>query len=441
MGWEAVMSIRLHGAIGFGAALLTLAWALPAAAATGTWTQIGYNSGHTGYNNSETTINWKTAAKLVNAGTFTTNGVPYQPMVSKGVMFVRSTDQNLYAWNLTSGKLVWSIPLPTIDGPNGMVTGDGILVANCGFKTGSGICAFTTKTGKSLWSYGLQNGGPFTPPTIEGNTVYLGQSGVSGGFNSDNMVAVNLKTGAQLWAFGPCPGGDCASYGGNPPAVDSGMVYFGCTSGGGDVVTVTGVCAVNASSGALVWQYQLGLVGHGDGQGRLIAHGGTVYAVYQTAICNQCGYTINVTALNGATGAKLWDTALTGQLLGSYYPIGAPVLGQDGSVYEGISTSNNANQPNLFALSGSGTLRWSESTTQQLPDPPTIVGKSRLGVLFFGCSSGGSSGSTCAFSSYNGKLRWESTDGYESGDFAPVVTGGAVYNTCNDNDICAYKAP
>ena len=36
----------------------------------------------------------------------------------------------------------------------------------------------------------------------------------------------------------------------------------------------------------------------------LIAQGGTVYAAYQTASCNGCGYTIDVTALNGATGAK-----------------------------------------------------------------------------------------------------------------------------------------
>jgi outer membrane protein assembly factor BamB len=434
------MNIRSRRTIGLGAALMALAWALPAAAATsGTWTQIGYNSGHTGFNKSETTINSKNAHKLVNAGTFTTSAVPYQPMVSKGVMFVRSQDQNLYAWNLASGKLVWSISLPTIDGPNGMAIGGDILVANCGFQSGNGICAFSTKTGKSLWSFGLPNGGGFTPPTIEGSVVYYGQSGAVGGLNGYNMVAVDLKTGAQLWNFGPCPNGICGAMGGSAPAVDSGMVYFGCTGGGGKEVTVTGVCALNASTGVLVWQTQLGVTFAGDGQGRLIAHGGKVYAAYQTANCNQCGYTIDVTALNETTGVPLWDTALTGQLVGSYYPIGAPVAGPGGSVYEGISTSNNPNQPNLFALNAGGTLLWSDSTTQSLPDPPTIVGKSRRGVLFFGCSSGGTSGSTCAFSSLDGSFLWESTDGYESGDFAPVVTGARVYNTCSFNDICAYK--
>jgi outer membrane protein assembly factor BamB len=219
------------------------------------------------------------------------------------------------------------------------------------------------------------------------------------------------------------------------------MIYFGCVGGSGGTVHVDGVCALNAATGALVWQYQLGITNIGDGQGRLIAHGGTVYAVYQTALCYQCGYTINITALNGATGEKMWDTALTGQLNQSYYPLGAPVLGPDGAVYEAISTNNNPNQPNLFALNADGTLKWQVSTVPSFDAPPTIVGKPAKGVLFFACSEGGSSGTTCAMSAATGALLWESSDGnlasYDS--WAPVVTGGAVYNDCLNNDLCVYK--
>jgi outer membrane protein assembly factor BamB len=438
-GLETIMSIRVHRAIGVGAALLALAWGLPATAKNATWPQIGYNSGHTGFNSSEKTINSKNVTKLAKTATFTTQAAPYQPMISRGVMYVRSTDQNLYVWKLATGKLVWSIPLATLDGPNGMVIGDGVLVATCGFTNSSGICAFDAKTGKSLWSYGLPNGGPFTPPVIAGSTVYLGQSGANGAYNSYNMVAVDLKTGAQLWAFGPCAGSLCSGMGENAPAVDKGMVYFGCTGSSSDTVDVDGVCALNASTGALVWQYQLGGTNIGDGEGRLIASGGTVYAAYRTAFCNQCDYTLHVTALNGTTGAELWDMALTGDLDDSYDLVGPPVLGPDGSVYQGITTSNNPNQANLFALNSDGTIRWSQSTISSLPDPPTLVGSSQRGALFFGGSEGGSSGTTCAFDARTGSLLWESSDGYEAGDFAPVVTGGVVYNDCNFNDICAYK--
>jgi outer membrane protein assembly factor BamB len=435
------MTIRHIAGIALGAAMLSPAWAAPTTPKPPAWLQIGYTSGHTGFNKTETTIKAKNVAKLANAGTFTTSAVPLQPLISDGVMFDHSNDQTLYAWNLTTGKLVWSIPLGTIDGPNGMAIGGKILVTNCGLSNGNGMCAYSTKTGKSLWAFGLQNGGAVTTPTIVGNTVYWVQTGIYGNYNNYNFVAVNLKTGVQLWDFGPCAAGYCGGMGPTAPAVDSGLVYFDCVGGGGDVITDTGVCALNASTGAFVWQYELGLTGHGDGQAGIIAKGGKVYAVYETAVCNQCGYTIDVTALNGATGAKLWDTPLTPQLVGSYFPIGAPALGPDGTVYQGISTSNNPNQPNLFALTPTGTVLWSASTLQQIPDAPTIVGKSKQGVLFFGCSSGGSSGSTCAFASSTGAFLWESTDGSESGNFAPVVTGGHVYNTCNFNNICTYALP
>jgi hypothetical protein len=255
-GRNSTMNVPRLTLIGLAAAFLAQLWAPFATAKPASWLQIGYNSGHTGFNNNEATINSKNVGTLANIGTFTTNGVPYQPLISNGMIFVRSNDndQTIYAWNLATGKLVWSIPLATIDGPNELAIGGEILLAHCGFHVGNGICAYRTTTGKSLWSYGLPNGGGFTPTTIVGDTVYYGQSGQNGSDNGYNMVALDLKTGTPRWIFGPCPNGLCGGMGGSAPAVDSGMVYFGCTGGGGDEITKTGVCALNASTGALVWQ-------------------------------------------------------------------------------------------------------------------------------------------------------------------------------------------
>jgi outer membrane protein assembly factor BamB len=116
------------------------------------------------------------------------------------------------------------------------------------------------------------------------------------------------------------------------------------------------------------------------------------------------------------------------------------VLGPDGTVYEGISTNNNPNQPNQFALNADGSLKWQVSTVPSFDAPSTIVGKAGKSVLFLACTEGGNSGTTCALDANNGSLLWESSDphiaSYDS--FAPVVTGGAVYNDCNNNNLCRY---
>ena len=141
-------------------------------------------------------------------------------------------------------------PLATLDGPNGIVVGDNILVATCGFsQLGAASAPSMRRPELRVWTYGLPNGGPFTPSAISGNTVYLGQSGQNGNFDSYNLVAVDLKTGAQRWVTGSC-NGNCEAFGVNAPAVDKGIVYTGCSGSGSDPITVTGVCAFDASTGA-----------------------------------------------------------------------------------------------------------------------------------------------------------------------------------------------
>jgi outer membrane protein assembly factor BamB len=125
----------------------------------------------------------------------------------------------------------------------------------------------------------------------------------------------------------------------------------------------------------------------------------------------------------------------------SCYPRGRPCFDPDGTVYEGISTNNNSNQPNQFALNADGTLQWQVSTVPSFDAPPTLVGKSGKGVLFFACSGRENGGTTCALDASNSSVLWNASDqGLASYDsFAPPVTGGAVYNDCLDNDLCVYK--
>lgn len=428
-------------ALGLGAVMLAFVWILPAAAAGSQWPQVGYNAGHTGYNNTEHVINAQNVSNLAATATYQTGSQLLSTAISKGILYGWSYDQNLYAWNLATGNVDWSIPMATVDSPSVMAIGGDRLITSC--KTGanqSGLCGFNPKTGKLLWTYGAGNDGQiFAPPAISGNTVYFPTSYMEVQ-NSDFLAAADVKTGASVWTFGSC-GNNCVTIGNNAPAVDNGMVYFGCR-GSGSVITVTGVCAVNAATGAYVWQTQLGCTCAGDGRGYLTAKAGTVYVAYRTAICNQCGYTLDVTALNGSTGTVLWDTPMTAQGVNQFDINAPPALGSDGTVYAGLNTSNNSSQPNQFALNGAnGSILWQVSTAYAYGGSPSIVGKGKKSVLFFTCFY--NLGSVCALDASTGSPLWQASSGggaptYDS--VSPMVTGGSVYNFCTDS-ICSWAPP
>jgi len=438
------MTIRSRNA--FGLILLVLACATAAHAQTASWPQLGYNSGHTGYNASELVITRKNVKALANIGSFSVNAEMKSPVIYKGAIYIRSLDGNVYAFVLASGRLKWSVAvaLPGAGSSDDIAIADNHLIVTC-FVTStpgptSGICALDPKTGSVLWTYAISYGGPFTAPVIAGGTVYLGQSGVQpDGNGTGAIVAVNLFNGKERWRFWSCaPGPVCMKLGSGVPAVDGGLVYFGCSGGPQYAAKVIGTCALNATTGALVWNAQIGDPTWGDWQGRLVARKGTLYEAYQTANCYNCGYTIDIVALNETSGATLWDTPITSQLVNSFYPTGAPTLGQTGTAYQAISTSNNANQPNLFAVDATGTIAWRLSTIQNLGNTATVVGGGAKQVLFYACFGNGTQGTTCAYNPHNGSLLWTSSDQNLASRFAPVVAGGVVYNDCNSNSVCAY---
>lgn len=420
------------------------------ASAEPSWLNFGYDAGHTGYNPTEKQIKRKSVHKLAKTAEFPVNAEPRSPVVYKGAIYIRSLDGNVYAYDLASGGLKWentNVPLPSAGSSYDIAVSANRLIVTCyvGMDPNptSGICALDPSTGAELWTYAIGSGGPFTPPVIAGDTVYLGETGVQPDQNdADAFVAVRLKNGKERWRFWSCaPGPVCMNISGSAPAVDGGLVYFGCAGGSGFTAKLAGTCALDADSGGLVWNVSVGDPNHADWQGRLVARSGTIYETYQTVNCYQCGYTIDMLALDGASGGTLWDTPLTPVLVNAYYPTGAPTIGADGTIYQAISTSNNPNQPNLFAVNADGTIQWQVSSVQNLGNSPTIVGHGRRSVLFYGCGGAGTSGTTCAYDPTNGTLLWTSQEQGWASRFAPVVTGGVVYNNCNSNSICAYTKP
>jgi outer membrane protein assembly factor BamB len=438
---EASMGSRFGWALGLGAAFFALTGGIPAQAKP-TWDDVGYNAGHTSFSAKEKTINSRTTVHLANVGSFTSNGwVTYQPVISGGMIYFRSGDGNLYADDMTSGQTVWSQPISSPSANWGAAVNKDRLVVNC-VTTGSvtGLCAYDPKTGKKLWTYALDNGSGYSPPTIDGDVVYFlsGGNELNGSVFGQHLVAVSLKDGSEIWRQWYCDDfPTCEGFGGTP-AVVKGAIYVGCSGAARyPTVQVVGMCAFK-SNGKLLWQQQLGKDSNGngtDGAGLISAQGDAVYVTYKTN-CNQCNYDIDVAELGGS-GGFVWDTAIGGPFNGEDNATGAPVIGPDGSIYEAVDGST----PTVTALNANGSPQWTVDTTQNhLYGAPTLAGKPAKkthGVLFFTCGAQ-NQGTTCALDAANGSLLWQSTDINVELPYPPLVTGGAVYNTCGFNNICIY---
>jgi outer membrane protein assembly factor BamB len=430
--------------IRLGIPILAMVAGLPAwAASSSTWPQLGYTAGHSGFNATETVIGANNAATLVDGNTFGTQGAIVDPVViAGGVAYVNSQDNYLRAFDLATGAVRWSFFSDgSMDAPTGLAVGLGKVFVTCEIDTAEptnlGLCAVEAATGKQKWSYAetfYNSGSPLSPPAISGDTVYFEEYD---GFYNRYVTALNATTGAVLWKFGYCnEQGFCVHLGAYPPAIDGGMVYFGCTGFANGPVTVIGVCAVNATTGQLVWQEQLGDTQWTDGSGRIAAVGGKVYVADVTVTCYTCNYTIDVWVLDGATGTTLWDTPITGVLNGANAPVGPPAVA-DGKVYQVINAQGPA--AGLVALNArTGKILWS-TPNNTLESAPTVVQPTAGdAALFTTCSGNGIIGTTCAFDGATGALIWNSPDSGVTSSPTPVVTGGALYNVCGYNVICTY---
>jgi outer membrane protein assembly factor BamB len=409
--------------------------ALPAAAVNG-WPQFGYDAGHTGFNPKETVINSSNVASLANVGTLTTAGQISDPMmVDNGVAYVNSKYSNtLYAYNVASGQLSWTFAGTNLDAPTGIAVSGGIVLVTCAIDSShAGLCALKAKTGKLLWSWAYMGDTsiPDSPPAVFGKTVYIEENQTYG----DWLTALDVKTGTVLWQYGYCADtGICVAMGQYAPAIDGGMVYFGCSGESGLAVTVQGACAVNASNGQLVWQTQLGGSGGqwGDASGKLMANKGVVYANYETSTCYNCNYTIDVTALNETTGATIWDTPVTPTLNNTYGPDGPPAL-HGRQVFATLDCCDADGDSGLVALTAkTGQVQWHAESDNWFASSPSVVND----LAFIECVH--LEGTICAFHTTDGSLLWNSPDDGAEGGITPIITGGIAYEVCGNSDVCLY---
>ncbi len=135
------------------------------------------------------------------------------PIVSQGMVYVGSYDNNLYALNAADGKFQWKYPT---DG--GVVTRPMFVDGNLYFGSeDKRLHVISSRTGKVIWTY-YTDGPVRSSPTIAEGHIFFG--------SDDNHIhAVNLNTGRLAWRF------ETADAVRSTPFVLHDLVFAGCESG------------------------------------------------------------------------------------------------------------------------------------------------------------------------------------------------------------------
>ncbi|MBI4296154.1 MAG: PQQ-binding-like beta-propeller repeat protein [Chloroflexi bacterium] len=131
------------------------------------------------------------------------------PAVASGIIYVGSSDGNLYASDAVTGALRWKFQTGSWVESSPAVVNE---IVYFGSNDGR-LYALDANTGKKLWHF--QTKYPIkSSPAVAGNTVYFGS-------DDYNFYALNAKTGKKRWQFNT--GERIIS----SPMVVSGIVSFG----------------------------------------------------------------------------------------------------------------------------------------------------------------------------------------------------------------------
>ena len=220
--------------------------------------------------------------------------------MENGILYVQTTQQNVFAVDGKTGALKWKTNLGTKQtNMRGVALGEGLVFSTSGANI---VYALAKETGQVVWQRQLitedegggdtggcdpQNGqcGGLTG-TLAGAVVYwdgliyVGMQGSTGGARG-RAYALKAATGEVAWTFWACPGegqfgndtweGESWKTGGAVPWIhpaidpDLGLVYwtFGGSyprldgsSRGGDNLFANSIVAIDAKTGKRAWHFQ-----------------------------------------------------------------------------------------------------------------------------------------------------------------------------------------
>ena len=191
---------------------------------------------------------------------FLTGGsVSAPPTVANGIVYVGSQDGNVYAIDAQSGLKKWAFHTessaassPGPPGPQGPrprpstpTVADGILYIS---TTDSNVYAIDAQSGLQKWAFHTESSVSSTPAVVD-RVVYVGSQ-------DGNVYAINAQSGLKMWSFqtgnsvASPPNGAPPPPIASSPAVVGGVVYIGSED--------KNVYAIDAQSGKQKWAFQTG---------------------------------------------------------------------------------------------------------------------------------------------------------------------------------------
>jgi outer membrane protein assembly factor BamB len=429
-----------------------------------TWELPGANEGNTrdvgGPINSSnvSTLGVAWTVPIVASGTF--GGYATTPVVSNGIVYTQDLASNVYAINLSTGKLLWLKKYNSPDeGPNGVSVVNGVIYG----ATETSAFALQAATGEQLWMKKLTrngNEGIDMAPGVHNGTVYISTvPGNSKTFYAGNgqaiLWALNAETGEAKWKFEQVPANlwsskntSINSGGGlwNPPTFGKeGNLYIGIanpapwpgtakypwgSSRPGPNLYTDSIVKLNGETGKLMWYYQLtphDIFDHDINNPPILSTANGVPIVIDS------GKAGIVVAVNAETGKLLWKTPVgvhNGKdntnleaEKGDYSNLKLPVTVEPGDL-GGVESQMASNGKTVFAAVNNLAVKFKGQSDAE-------------GELVGGVAAG--TGDLVALNEATGKIEWD--DKLPSSAYgAAALVNDVVFTTTFNGTVYAMEA-
>jgi outer membrane protein assembly factor BamB len=314
--------------------------------------------------------------------------IEYPPVYAKGVIYQYVNSGWISAWNVFTGKQLWSRRLQHISnlGPGSPAVHQGVVYA--GARNGI-VYALSAATGKVIWQ---RNVGATmeSSPAFDASHVYMA--------DQDGVVrALDPASGRVLWTYhagGPVKHG---------PAVVGGRVYFGDYGGA--------MFCLNAANGHQVWKSTTDGLSSGFRSGNFFSTPAVAYGRVYIGNTDDKLY-----SFDASNGQVAWTFTMPN------WAYGSPAV-SNGRVFE---TSFDGTVAAFNARTGS--VLWEHHLPYRSLSSPTVIGK-LLYVADLGPSPG-ARGHLYAYDPVSGKLVWRFNDGKYATPIAAgrrLVVAGATH--------------
>jgi outer membrane protein assembly factor BamB len=368
------------------------------------WPQLGFDSGHAGFNPHERLISPVNVNQLQQQWSYNLGDWVGDMVENGGILFAPSASGELFALNARTGKQLWTftsgIQYGWNTGTNTVAADAGLLFTECDM-TGNvqGLCALQAETGAVQWSYGLGSASyAGAPPAVANGLVYFEECTASG----CAYVALNETNGAVVWTL---PEG-CSGNLGIPPAIYKGVLYVGegCNEQQG-----TDIVALSAATGSPVWSRTV----IGETTGLTVGHDIVAYARFD-------GSNAYLGALRAKNGRTLWGPTY----INSKEITSMPAIAY-GMVFAWIFINDYGHVDAYDERFG--TQYWDYAIARSFPSIAN-------GVAYIAFN-----GTTLALNAHTGGYLWNQsgTDNL----VLPIILNGVVYGGCNGGYVCAYALP